>query len=141
MLFIVPGFAAQYFVPWRFTEYTDGFYIIFMGLKLLVVSLLINLFALQAFRRHETPYAPGAEPETLIETGVFVISRHPVYLALVMATAGMGFVLDTVWIFWGAIFLFTALDRCVIPREEKRLELKFPQRYAEYRARTGRWIG
>lgn len=139
LILFIPALVAQLLLAWRFSQFMAPFFALFIGLKLLFVSLLLNLFALRAFRRHGTPHAPGATPTKLIESGVFVISRHPVYLSLVMATLGLGFILDTVWIAAAALLLFLALDRCVIAREEKQLEQTFPDAYPAYRVHTRRW--
>lgn len=141
MICVVPSAAAGWLMPWHFTDLMARFFTLFIGAKLLFVAMLLNVFALVAFRKYGTPHAPGKTPKHLIETGVFVISRHPVYLSLVIASLGFGFMLDSPWFSLAAMPLFLALDRCVIPREEARIEKAFPETYAAYKARTGRWLG
>lgn len=140
LILFVTALTLHLLIPWHYSAYTDRFFATFFGLKALCVSALIALFARRAFRRHGTPYAPGTAPVHLLEHGVYAISRHPVYLALVLAMVGSGGVLDTPWLMIAALLLCIGLDRCVIPVEEHGLLDAFGRDYERYKAVTPRWL-
>lgn len=140
LILFISSLALHLFIPWHFSAYTDRFFVTFFGLKALCISGLITFFTQRAFRRHRTPYAPGATPTFLLETGMYAISRHPVYLALVVAMTGMGGVLDTPWLLTAALILWACLDRCVIPGEEHTLHETFGADYERYKTLTRRWL-
>lgn len=140
LILCVAAVALQLLLPWHYSDYTDRFFATFFGLKALWVSGVITFFARRAFRRHRTPYAPGTTPVILLERGVYAISRHPVYLALILATVGMGGILDTPWLLLAALLLWWCLDRCVIPHEEHGLLDAFGTDYERYQSLTRRWL-
>lgn len=76
----------------------------------------------------------------MLTRGLYAISRHPVYLALVLAMGGLAGVLDTLWLLIDAALLWIALDRCVIPMEETKLHEVFGEAYEAYCGITRRWL-
>lgn len=123
------------------TPFVSPLFLQIAGIILLLAALTLNLLAIRAFKKHRTTHVPFSEPTALIDSGVFGISRHPVYLALVLAFLGLGTVLDAWIITTFAAVLMLVLDRCVIAWEEEKLETTFGEPYRVYQARVGRWIG
>ncbi|MDX1296534.1 MAG: isoprenylcysteine carboxylmethyltransferase family protein, partial [Sulfurimonadaceae bacterium] len=78
--------------------------------------------------------------KTLITTGVYALSRNPIYLSLVTAHVALGFIAGSLWLIVSAFVLLLLLDRIVIAGEEEVLELRFPRSYSSYRSKTRRWL-
>jgi protein-S-isoprenylcysteine O-methyltransferase Ste14 len=135
-----PMVFLRLLLPWHATEHLPPLIVSVIGIKLLLLAAILNTFALLAFKKHRTGYDPGDEPETLIQEGIFALSRNPVYLALVLAMLGTGCILDTLWALPSALLLFTALNRCTVAGEESKLEKRFGSAYDEYRRKTRRWF-
>ena len=143
VLFLVTsllGFFLTWVSPWRMTEYIDYTVVQFLGLTLLCISLILNVLAYKMFKYYSTPYAPFSTPTNLIDKGIFVFSRNPVYLALVLSQCGIGFVFDAVWLLVMSIILFMSLHFFVVLDEEKLLEKRFKGKYEHYKERTRRWF-
>jgi len=84
---------------------------------------------------------PGMEtpPERLVTTGLFALSRNPMYLGHVIFLAGLALSLRS-WV-GAAIALGTAawLQFRVL-RDERRLAERFGEAYMQYCLRVKRWI-
>lgn len=112
----------------------------FVGLAMGAAGLTLEITAARALSRGGTATRPNEAPAALVTGGVFRRSRNPFYCGILLLVAGImvGFSLD-----WGVIvlpFLWLALDRLVIPVEERRLERAFAQVYLDYTAKTRRWL-
>ena len=134
------GIFISYMYPWHLTLYLDSEVIQSTGLVLLCVSFILNTLAYRIFTKHHTPHAPFSTPTTLIDSGIFTLSRNPVYLALVLSLCGLGFIFDTVWLLLSALVLLIAIHFLIIPDEEKIMERTFNESYGDYKKLTRRWL-
>lgn len=92
------------------------------------------------FMRARTTVIPREAPSALITTGIFRLSRNPIYLADLLILAGFSLI-------WGKFFglilvpiLAWLLFRRFIAGEEARLKAAFGGDYDVYRVQTRRWI-
>jgi protein-S-isoprenylcysteine O-methyltransferase Ste14 len=119
---IVPGL-------WRLT-----------GLIPLAAGISLNIAADRAFQRAGTTVKPFEASTTLITTGVFRISRHPMYLGFVLILLGIAVLLGSLTP-WLVIPIFVILiDRVFIQTEERMLAEQFGQSWSTYTAGTRRWL-
>ena len=115
--------------------------IIAVGVALIVVGLGLVILARQAFTRHRQPTDPGRPTSTMITTGVFSISRNPLYLGGVCVLVGVALALNLPWVL---LLLIPALIACqvvLIAPEERYLAAKFGAEYQRYAASVHRWLG
>lgn len=105
-----------------------------------LAGVLIAAAALIEMTRHGTPVEPGQQPTALVTTGVFRLTRNPIYLSMVMTVAAVGLMIDSLWFPLAAAVLCIALDRLVIAGEERILDRAFTAEYAAYRRRVRRWL-
>ena len=111
-----------------------------LGLVPLLAGVAINLVADGAFKRLGTTVKPGEESTTLVTTGVFRLSRNPMYLGFVLVLVGVALQLGalTPWI---VVLAFVVLmDVLFIRPEEDMLEETFGQAFLDYKRRTRRWL-
>ena len=106
----------------------------------LALGVILNLVADAAFKRFGTTVKPFEESTVLVTDGAFRISRHPMYLGMVLILLG-------IWILMGsltpliAVVAFTVLMELVFVRtEERMLETKFGGAWTEYTKKVRRWI-
>ena len=111
-----------------------------LGLSLVTLAAVLAIWALAGFSRSHTTPAPFGTPTSLLTSGPFRFSRNPLYVALVLALAGLSAVLDSAWVLASAPLLVVALNRFIIPGEEARLHEVFGERYVEYSGRVRRWL-
>lgn len=111
-------------------------------LALLVGSIAVFFMlqiSLQRFMRIALTSNTFGTPQQLVTGGAFEYSRNPIYLAFLVAIAGL-VVVSPLAVAVAAVAYITAMSLWVIPREEKVLAERFPQAFADYRARVRRWI-
>jgi protein-S-isoprenylcysteine O-methyltransferase Ste14 len=126
--FIIP---VKKVIPWPWD---------LMGVLPLVLGILINIFADQAFHRARTTVKPFQESTFLITDRVFRISRNPMYLGFVLILLGIAILLGSASPFLIILLFAFAMDRIFIKDEERMLEEKFVQSWLEYKHRVRRWI-
>ncbi|UGT61873.1 methyltransferase family protein [Nocardia asteroides] len=90
--------------------------------------------------RHRTTIVPHRPVAALITTGVYRISRNPMYLGLALVIPGVGLLLGTWWPLVLLPLTLLAVTRLVIVPEERYLHQRFPAEYDAYRARVRRWL-
>lgn len=107
---------------------------------LVLLAVLLLLGAVLQLVRHRTTIMPHRAASTLITTGVFRISRNPIYLALAMlhlacalSLASPGMLLMLVAVVW-------VMHHHVIAAEEAFHEQRFGAQWRAYRQRVRRWL-
>ncbi len=73
-------------------------------------------------------------------TGIYAISRNPIYLGLHIITIGFSLIIPT-WITFLSIIIFIINFHYRIKLEEKELELLFGKSYIEYKKKVFRYFG
>ncbi len=90
--------------------------------------------------RAKTTVIPHREADALVQSGIFALSRNPIYLGDVLVLVGF-----VIWfkaplaLLLVPVFIFVIRLRFIEP-EETRLAAKFGAAFASYCARTRRWI-
>jgi protein-S-isoprenylcysteine O-methyltransferase Ste14 len=113
-----------------------------VSLSLFFVGIIMTIWTIFVMYRARTTIDPVSPDRAskLITTGIFSISRNPIYLALLMLL--MAWVIwlgNVIAIFLGATFVWQ-LTHFQIHAEEEALEAKFGKRYLEYKKRVRKWI-
>ncbi len=113
-----------------------------IAVVLVTLASLIAIMALVQFKRARTTIHPNVPHNTrqIVTSGVYSMTRNPMYLALVMMIFAAGIAMQN-----SAVFLFVPasvwyLNRYQIVPEERILESKFGDQYRAYKAKTRRWI-
>lgn len=116
------------------------------GAQLTIGILLISLgagvlswcFAL--FTEKLTNLPPNQPTTTIITVGPYMVSRNPIYLAMICVYLGLVVVFDVAWGLPLALPLVYIIRNYVIAREEDYLSRKFGKEYTEYCLSTRRWL-
>lgn len=123
---------------WRWPGAWDGFF--WAGGAFLVLAAGLVVAAVLEFSRARTTIIPREAPSALITTGIFRLSRNPIYLADLLVLLGVSLI-------WGSVpglVLVPALGWLLQTRfirgEEERLAAAFGTEFESYRAATRRWI-
>ncbi len=96
--------------------------------------------ALAQMRVHNTTMHPHRDPRVLLTSGVFAISRNPIYLGFVLIALGATFWADAPLGLGVVIGLVTALNSRFIAEEERILANMFPKPFATWCKTVPRWI-
>jgi len=112
----------------------------YLGIVLILVGLLIDMWAWMLFRRRKTTLNPFKRPLKLVNSGLFKISRNPMYLGMDLILWGTSILLGSLITFIFPILFTILIKKLFIEFEEKNLEKKFGKRYFNYKKRVRRWI-
>lgn len=102
----------------------------------------ISLAGVVSFRRARTTLNP-MKPETasaLVCSGIYKITRNPMYLGLALVLFAWAVYLSSVWTLVGPCVFVLYIDRFQIIPEERTLSAIFGAEYDAYRLRVRRWL-
>lgn len=113
-----------------------------IAVVLVCVGVAIDVAAIVTFRRASTTVNPmkPRTATTLVTSGVFGISRNPMYVGLVLYLLAWAVYLSN-WLALVIVPLFVLyINRFQIEPEERTLQSLFGERYATYKGRVRRWL-
>lgn len=125
-------------------QFPDGFVTparIIGGVILMLAGVSIVNLARREFSQNDQPTDPGHPTGKIITSGIFSISRNPLYLGGIIVLAGISLSFNLPW---ALIFLVPSIISChfiLIAPEESYLASRFGEQYRVYTATVHRWIG
>jgi protein-S-isoprenylcysteine O-methyltransferase Ste14 len=135
------GIGLQLVAPVPRPHGLVAFVIVLGGAALVVAGLTFIVSARRELARQGQPTDPGLPTSKLVTTGVFSVSRNPLYLGGVCLLAGIAL---TLHLPWSLVLLLPAIVAChylLIAPEERYLAAKFNSEYVQYAASVRRWFG
>ena len=111
-------------------------------LVLVVVGVAFTAAGMVAFRRAKTtvnPLEPGAAT-TLVISGVYRLTRNPMYVGLAFLLAAWAVFLWSPWALLGLPAFVVFISRLQIAPEQRALLALFGRDYAAYVARVRPWL-
>ena len=112
----------------------------YSGALFILIGLLMNIWASNRFNKVKTTVKPFESSTHLVTGGLYRLSRHPMYLGLVIALFGL-------LIFLGSLspviiipIFILQMEKKFISFEERALEETFGDAYRQYRKKVRRWI-
>jgi protein-S-isoprenylcysteine O-methyltransferase Ste14 len=112
----------------------------YLGSGLILMGIVMVLSVAYLFRQKGTTIKPFESSTYLVQSGLFRLSRNPIYLGMIAVLIG-------VWMWLGSLLpvvvipAFTwVIQENFIKAEEKMLEDKFGEEYRTYQAQVRRWI-
>jgi protein-S-isoprenylcysteine O-methyltransferase Ste14 len=111
------------------------------GVALIMAGVALVVLARRELARQGQPTDPGLPTSEVVTTGVFSVSRNPLYLGVVCFLVGVALAVNLPWVL---ILLLPSLVAChyvLIAPEERYLAARFGEEYCVYAATVHRWIG
>lgn len=104
----------------------------YVGLSLCVLGIAIRLLAMATLGRQFSAYVTLQEGHRLVNSGIYRVIRHPLYLSLLLAGPGFALVFKSMLALpiTIAALLFIGMR---MRQEESLLELEFGESFREYR--------
>jgi protein-S-isoprenylcysteine O-methyltransferase Ste14 len=115
---------------------------VLLALSFAITGPIIIVVAVASFRRAKTTINP-MKPESsssLVFSGIYKLSRNPMYLGFLLALFGWAVFLSNALVFGFVAVFFFYMNRFQIDPEEKALAAKFGQEFVHYKSRVGRWL-
>ncbi len=111
-----------------------------VGWLIIVIGIICMIWTRQTLQRQRTTLHPTEQPNSLVTTGPFRISRNPFYVGYLLVALGVATILGSLLAFFGPLVFLVWINSKVIPTEEHNLEQVFDQRYREYKKHVRRWL-
>lgn len=111
-----------------------------IGAVVILAGFFFNLPALRQFFKTKNTLVTVKPANSLQTTGIYAISRNPMYVSLLLFYIGLSFIIGNWWHLIILPVLFLLVQEYVIKREEKYLDRRFGQSYHNYRSKVRRWI-
>lgn len=115
--------------------------LLFIGITLVVLGLSLLSLARREFARYGQPTGPGLPTSRVVTSGIFALSRNPLYLAGICVLLGLALALNILWALAGLLIAVILCHYLLILPEERYLAQKFGEEYHAYSATVGRWLG
>lgn len=111
-----------------------------LGCIPLAFGIALNLVADRAFKNFNTTVKPFKESSALITTGVFRVTRHPMYLGMTLILIGLALLMGSLAPLFITPVFTILMDQIFVKKEEQMLEEKFGKNWLDYRSKVRRWI-
>jgi protein-S-isoprenylcysteine O-methyltransferase Ste14 len=111
-----------------------------IGIIPLALGTAINIVADSALHKADTTVKPFEESAALVTSGVYRISRHPMYLGFVLILIGVAILVGSLMPYIVIPIFAVLMDRVFIQVEERMLEARFGEAWLGYKRQTRRWI-
>lgn len=142
---VVAAFIA--IVMWRLSAYGSALPLSLemaetFILLLVIVGVSFDVCALLAFRQSKTTINPMSPDKTsvLVTSGVYRLSRNPMYLGLVLFLTAWAIQLSMLWPLIGPVLFIIYINRFQIAPEEHVMERKFGNEYSIYKNKVRPWL-
>ena len=126
----VTGWASAVDATWRYGA----------AIALAVLAVGFAVGALRLFRRAGTPAEPWHPTTAIVTSGVYRITRNPMYVGMTLLYAGIAIAADSPVALVLLVPTLAVIRVGVIRREERYLDARFGDEYRRYKARVRRWI-
>lgn len=134
------GFAVLAVLAGLFMPHGPDWLIV-PGVLLICAGAAIMMIASLTMRNRRTTLDPFGQPTSLVTSGIFSLSRNPIYLGDLLVIGGFCFAAGAPFIAVLIVpLLMIVFQYRFIAPEEARLAQAFPDEFAQYVRRTRRWI-
>ena len=111
-----------------------------LGIVAIVVSIVFVFLAVREIARAKTALDVRKPTTTLVTSGIFRITRNPIYFSMILLVIGVGLALNSLWSILLAAPMGGVLWLTAIRSEERYLDGRFGGAYRAYCAETPRWL-
>lgn len=111
-----------------------------LGQALIAAGLVAMGLGLVALLRHRTSFVPRQQPRALVKTGIFRLTRNPIYLGDVLVLSGAIFAWDVLPALLLVPLFVAVITKRFIHGEEAALRARFGAAAETWLATTRRWV-
>ena len=109
------------------------------GVVLVAAGFALDVWALSERRRRTTAEFRLDHPESLVTTGPYALSRHPMYVACWLIHLGVGVMRGSAWVA-ATLPAAVLVEHLGVLAEERALDREFGDAWARYRERVPRYL-
>ena len=117
-------------------------FVAYLAASLVIIGCASCVAGVVSFKLAKTTVNPNKPEQAskLVTSGIYRISRNPMYLGFAFILAGWGVWLSSVWAMLGVIGFTGYLTLFQIMPEERALTKLFGDEFTIYKARVRRWL-
>lgn len=139
LLAIITGFVARAF--WGgFMDIVPRLVGEGLGSLLIIGAIVILQMGIRTFAEGGENLQPSTPSRQLFTKGVYNYTRNPIYCAMMLLGGGLGFATLNLWTVLMTVLAGVIINYFVILPEERYLEDRFGEDYADYKKRVRRWM-
>lgn len=114
----------------------------FIAVMFVVAGMGISIAGVVSFRQARTTVNPTKPDSTsaLVSTGIYSVTRNPMYLGFLLVLIGWAAFLSNVWALVGALVFVLYMNRFQIIPEERALSAMFGAEFSAYKTKVRRWL-
>ncbi|MBI9050101.1 MAG: isoprenylcysteine carboxylmethyltransferase family protein [Anaerolineaceae bacterium] len=135
------GITIQIFYPATITQEKFILISLIAGILLIVIGFGFLVLTRRQFAAFNQPTDPGQPTCKIMTSGIFSISRNPLYMGGILILAGISLTLNLLWPMLMMVLSVILCHYFLILPEEKYLAKKFGEEYKAYTASVRRWLG
>ena len=135
--FLALSIALHFLFPIKKVVYPPYTY---AGFIMILFGAIMNLWTDRLFKENNTTVKPYLEPTSLITSGPFSLSRHPMYLGMASVLLGVAVNHGTIITFVFPLLFAILMEILFIPFEEETLIRIYGVDYRDYQRKVRRWI-
>ena len=110
------------------------------GASFIIIALFFLVNSLRQFINSRNTVVTIKPAASLQTTGIYSITRNPMYVGLICVYISLGFLIGNWWNFILLPLLIVIVQTYIIYKEEKYLEREFGSAYISYKHKVRRWI-
>ena len=111
-----------------------------VGMIPLAAGVILNLVADKDFKQHRTTVKPFEESTVLLTSGVYRLSRNPMYLGFELILIGVALLLGSLTPLAVVLLFPLLMEARFIRAEERMLARQFGRSWSAYQEEVRRWI-
>ncbi|KTF10191.1 methyltransferase family protein [Pseudoalteromonas sp. 10-33] len=117
-------------------------FVAYLAASLVIIGCASCVAGVVSFKLAKTTVNPSKPEQAskLVTSGIYRISRNPMYLGFAFILAGWGVWLSSVWAMLGVVGFIGYLTLFQIMPEERALTKLFGEEFTAYKARVRRWL-
>jgi len=111
-----------------------------VGWLVICVGVAGIAIVITTLRTKRTSTNPVDMPSSFLTTGLFSMSRNPLYLSYILLVLGLALLLGSLTAFLAPLLCFLVIRLAIVPIEERRLREGFGDAYRIYCEKVRRWV-
>ncbi|GMQ74949.1 MAG: isoprenylcysteine carboxylmethyltransferase family protein [Gammaproteobacteria bacterium] len=111
-----------------------------IGVTAVVPGLVLMAGAIGLFRRTGQDPKPWKSTPEIVSTGVYRITRNPMYVGMALLQIAIGVGLANWWVIILVPVALSIVHTTAVRHEEVYLERKFEDEFTRYKASVRRWL-
>lgn len=111
-----------------------------LGIVLGMGGFSVMMWGWWLFKKFETAVCPTAITDHLVTSGVYRVSRNPMYLGVVGMLLAIAIFVGTFPFYLATAIYFLVINNVFCPYEENKLAEAFGDAYISYKNKVRRWF-